>query len=151
VAGLVQAVCRIDKRVRRARQLRRDMTPSERRLWWRLRELSPEGSHFRRQATIGPYFADFVCHTTKLVIEIDGGQHGVAVRIERDLKRDAYLKRNGYRVLRFWNNDLRENIDGVLMVICDALQKVRTPPTPDPPPPPAGGGESVGHVWPSDA
>jgi very-short-patch-repair endonuclease len=134
---------RADKRVNRARHLRRDMTPSERKLWWRLRELAPEGSHFRRQATIGPYFADFACHSTKLVIEIDGGQHGMTPRIKRDLKRDAYLERNGYRVLRFWNNDVRENIDGVLMVICDALQKVQTPPPPDPSPPQAGGGECV--------
>lgn len=133
----------VDRRVHRARQLRRDMTPSERKLWWRLRELSPKGSHFRRQATIGPYFADFACHTSKLVIEIDGEQHGMTSQIERDVKRAAYLERNGYRVLRFWNNDVCENIDGVLMVIYDALQKVRTPTTPDPSPPQAGGGEPI--------
>ena len=85
----------------------------------------------------------FRLSTSKLVIEIDGGQHGMTSRIERDLKRAAYLERNGYRVRRFWNNDVRENIDGVLMVICDALQKVRTPPTLDPSPPQAGGGETM--------
>jgi very-short-patch-repair endonuclease len=78
-----------------------------------------------------------------LVIEIDCGQHGMTSQIERDVKRAAYLERNGYRVLRFWNNDVRENIDGVLMVIYDALQKVRTPPTPDPSPPQAGAGEPI--------
>jgi very-short-patch-repair endonuclease len=100
---------RKDVRVPRARQLRRDMTAAERKFWWRLRELAPQGSHFRRQATIGPYFTDFACHTTKLVIEIDGSQHGQHAQFRRDLKRDAYLKRNGYRVLRFWNSDVREN------------------------------------------
>ena len=130
---------RPDKRVPRARELRRDMTAAERKLWWRLRELAAAGSHFRRQATIGPYFVDFACHTNKLVIELDGGQHNYAGQLRRDLKRDAFLKRNGYRVLRFWNNDVRENIDGVLTLICVALEKV--PPTPDPSPPQAGGGE----------
>jgi very-short-patch-repair endonuclease len=146
-----QMARRVDKRVNRARQLRRDVTASERKLWWRLRELALEGSHSRRQATIGPYFADFACHTTKLVIEIDGAQHGMTPRIKRDLKRDTYLERNGYRVLRFWNHDVRENIDGVLMVIRDALQKVRMPPTPDPSPPQVGGGEIVHHGSSSDA
>jgi very-short-patch-repair endonuclease len=98
------------------------MTAPERKLWWRLRELAPKGSHFRRQATIRPYFADFACHTTRLVIEIDGGQHGHAAQFKHDLKRDAYLSRNGYRVLRFWNNDVRQNIEGVLSVICEALE-----------------------------
>jgi hypothetical protein len=76
------------------------------------------------------------------MIEIDGGQHGRAAQINRDLKRDAYFKRNGYRVLRFWNNDVRGNIEGVLTVICDALENAQTPPTPDPSPPQAGGGEN---------
>jgi very-short-patch-repair endonuclease len=130
----------VDKRIPRARQLRREMTPSERKLWWHLRELAPEGAHFRRQATIGPYFADFACHTTKLVIEIDGGQHGNSTQIARDLKRDTYLKRNGYRVFRFWNTDVQRNIEGVMTLICDALEQL--PPTPDPSPPQAGGGET---------
>src|SRR5690349_14014002 len=106
VGGLLRPARKVDLRVRRARQLRRDMTTAERKLWWKLRELGATGSHFRRQATIGPYFADFACHTTKLVIEIDGGQHNETARARRDAKRDAYLKRNGYRVLRFWNNDV---------------------------------------------
>jgi very-short-patch-repair endonuclease len=128
----------MDKRVPRARQLRRDMTPAERKLWWHLRELSPEGSHFRRQATIGPYFVDFACHTTKVVIEIDGGQHGQIAQITRDQKRDSFLRRNGYRVLRFWNNDVRENIEGVLTVICEVLES-RKAPHPRPLPTASGG------------
>jgi very-short-patch-repair endonuclease len=142
VGGLLPTDRGKDKRVPHARQLRRAMTAPERKLWWRLRELAPNGSHFRRQATIGPYFADFACHTTKLVIEIDGGQHGRPAQFKRDLRRDAYLRRNGYRVLRFWNNDVRENIEGVLSVIYDALESRQKPPTPDPSPPQAGGGEN---------
>jgi very-short-patch-repair endonuclease len=109
------------------------MTMPERKLWWRLRELAPIGTHFRRQATIGPYFVDFACHTTKLVIEIDGDQHGQAAQFKRDRKRDAYLSRSGYRVLRFWNNDVRENIEGVLNVICEALELRQSPPPLTPP------------------
>jgi very-short-patch-repair endonuclease len=139
----------MDKRVPRARQLRRDMTLAERKFWWRLRELAPEGSHFRRQATIGPYFADFACHTTKVVIEIDGGQHGEAAQIKRDLKRDAYLRRNGYRVLRFWNHDVRENIEGVLSVVCEVLES-RKAPHPRPLPTASGGRGEVARSFTPD-
>jgi very-short-patch-repair endonuclease len=106
------------------------MTFAERKLWWRLRELAPSGSHFRRQATIGPYFADFACHTTRLVVEIDGGHHGELLHIRRDLKREAYLKKNGYRVLRFWNNEVHGNIDGVMSVIWDELETTKNAPHP---------------------
>jgi hypothetical protein len=68
-----------------------------------------------------------------LVIEIDGGQHSEVMQGKRDLKREAYLKRNGYRVLRFWNNDGPENIEGVLTVICVALEARESPPPPTPP------------------
>jgi very-short-patch-repair endonuclease len=97
-----------------------------------------DGSHFRRQATIGPYFVDFACHEKRLVIELDGGQHAEAVQAARDAKRDEYLRSNGYRVLRFWNNDVMANIDGVLEVIAEAVS-VSAPPTPDPSPPLRGG------------
>src|SRR5579859_4761526 len=133
VGGLLRTKSRKDKRVPQARRLRRDMTAAERKLWWRLREVAPKGSHFRRQATIGPYFADFACHSTGVVIEVDGGQHGQSSQITRDRIRDAYLRRSGYRVLRFWNNDIRENIEGVLTVICNALNARESPPPPTPP------------------
>jgi very-short-patch-repair endonuclease len=119
------------------------MTDAERKLWLRLRHLSVKGTHFRRQATIGPYFADFACHTRRLVIELDGGQHNLGEQAKRDVERDAYLRENGYRVLRFWNNDVLSNTQGVLEVIAEALAHV-APPTPDPSPPLAslvGGGE----------
>jgi very-short-patch-repair endonuclease len=127
-----------DQRVPRARRLRRDVTDAERKLWQRLRALETDGSHFRRQATIGPYFADFACHARKLVIELDGGQHGVEAHSVADSKRDAYMRANGYRVLRFWNNDVMQDADGVLEVIAEALS-VSPPPTPDPSPPLRGG------------
>jgi len=90
-----------DSRVPRARQLRRVMTHAERKLWWLLREARLPGTHFRRQATIERYFADFCCHTCKLVIEIDGGGHAVRRQMMADAKRTEFLKSRGYRVLRF--------------------------------------------------
>jgi very-short-patch-repair endonuclease len=93
--------------------------------------------HFRRQATIGPYFADFASHQLKIIIEVDGGQHAGSAADER---RTSYLASEGYRVLRFWNNDVIENMSGVLSTIDTAINAER-PPTPDPSPPQAGGGE----------
>jgi very-short-patch-repair endonuclease len=127
-----------DRRVPKARRLRRDSTDAERKLWQRLRGLRTKDSHFRRQATIGPYIVDFACHGKRLAIELDGGQHGEAAHAARDAKRDEYLRASGYRVLRFWNNDVMANIDGVLEVIAEALSAA-APPTPDPSPPLRGG------------
>jgi very-short-patch-repair endonuclease len=111
------------------------MTDAERKLWLRLRRLPVEGTHFRRQATIGPYFADFACHSKRLVIELDGGQHNFGEQARRDAERDAYFQQSGYRVLRFWNNDVLRNVQGVLEVIFEAISSDPTPPTPDPSPP----------------
>jgi very-short-patch-repair endonuclease len=131
-----------DTRVPRARRLRRDLTDAEQKLWRHLKRLSLPQSHFRRQATIGPYFADFACHEARLVIEVDGGQHNETAGIAVDAARTDYFQSQGYRVLRFWNNDVLANIDGVLTTIDEAL-KVRSPSTPDPSPPRAGGGERM--------
>jgi very-short-patch-repair endonuclease len=136
-----------DTRVPRARRLRRDMTDAERKLWSRLKGLAVGSSHFRRQATIGSYFADFACHEQRLVIEVDGGQHGEANFIKNDASRTEYLKSQGYRVLRFWNNEVLTNIDGVMSVIYQALENA--PPTPSPSPPQAGGGEKSIHPTPA--
>jgi very-short-patch-repair endonuclease len=120
----MKASRRSDKRVPTARRLRRDMTDAERKLWQRLRQW-PEGrAHFRRQATIGPYFADFACHSNRLVIELDGGQHGYGPQASRDAARDDFFRASGYRVLRFWNHDVLTNIDGVLTVIAEAIDAV---------------------------
>jgi very-short-patch-repair endonuclease len=101
-------------------------------LWQRLRHLDVAGSHFRRQATIGPYFADFACHAARLVIEIDGGQHNEAAGLARDAKRTAELESRGYRVLRFWNNEVLGNVEGVMVTIAAAVRDV-DPPPPTPP------------------
>ena len=129
VGGGGQMPRKSDDRISRARELRRNPTDYERKLWQHLRSLPIHTAHFRRQATIGPYFADFACHATRVVIEVDGGQHANSVS---DQIRTTYLNENGYRVLRFWNNEVLGNIDGVLEVILSALE---APPTPDPSPP----------------
>jgi very-short-patch-repair endonuclease len=130
-----------DTRVPRARQLRRAMTDAERRLWWHLRGLKMKGAHFRRQATIGPYFADFACHECGLVVEVDGGGHAEHEQIVADNARTQFLESQGYQVLRFWNNDVLKDTETVMMVINDALTALRPqqPPTPDPSPPRAKG------------
>ena len=127
----------------RARELRRAMTEAEKKLWWQLRQLPLANSHFRRQAAIGPYFADFASHKCRLVIEVDGGGHNEAPQIAADEARTAFLKSRGYRVLRFWNNEVLKEIDGVMTLIYEAVHQ-HAPPTPDPSPPFAsrmGGGE----------
>jgi very-short-patch-repair endonuclease len=124
----------IDARVPRARKLRRDMTDAERKLWWHLRRLPIDHSHFRRQATIGPYFADFACHERRLVIEVDGSQHNQPENIVRDTERSIYLESQGYRILRFWNNDVLKNIDGVMEAILAAMHQQEAGPPPLPPP-----------------
>lgn len=93
----------------RARRLRREKTDAEKKLWRELRELNRQGFHFRQQAPIGPYIADFADHTAKLVIEVDGGQHGEPEGLKSDATRTNWLKANGYRVLRFWNTDVLGN------------------------------------------
>ena len=102
----------------RSRELRRNSTDAEQHLWRALRETFPQAK-FRRQQPLGPYFADFCSHPARLIVEADGGQH--AERTEHDAARTRFLRAEGYRVLRFWNNDILENTDGVLAVIAAAL------------------------------
>jgi very-short-patch-repair endonuclease len=97
---------------RRARSLRRDQTAAEVRLWSRLRNASLNGFKFRRQFPIGEFIADFCCPRRRFVIELDGAQH--AEQVHRDEWRSALLARHGYRVLRFWNEEIINNLDGVL-------------------------------------
>ncbi|GAB2179154.1 endonuclease domain-containing protein [Dongia sp. agr-C8] len=101
--------------LKRAKRLRADMTEAEKKLWYRIRLNQLGGLHFRRQVSIGDYAVDFACLTKKLVIEVDGGQHDWLK--EQDEARTRYLEARGYRVIRFWNNEVFENIDGVLHVI----------------------------------
>ena len=102
-----------------ARALRRDLTDAERLIWCRLRNRGLYGHKFRRQHPVGPYVVDFVCIEERLVVEIDGGQH--AEQAARDEMRSVFLKAKGYRVLRFWNNEVMANIEGVLAAIAAAL------------------------------
>ncbi len=101
--------------------MRREKGPAERRVWYRLRELNRQGFQFRQQAPIGPYIADFCDHTAKLVIEVDGGQHGEAKGLAADKRRTRWLQSQGYQVLRFWNHDVLTNIYGVEVAIMLAL------------------------------
>jgi very-short-patch-repair endonuclease len=96
-----------------ARRLRRDRTEAEDRLWKYLRNRQMDGAKFRSQSPVGPYVADFLCAEAKLIVELDGGQHG----IEKDAARTKALEAAGYRVLRFWNNDVLANTEGVLAEI----------------------------------
>ena len=106
----------------RARTLRRSATDAEKALWRALREKLPEAK-WRRQVPVGPYIADLLSFNAKLVIEADGGQHDE--RADLDARRTASLEANGYRVLRFWNNDILTNMPGVIETIAAAL-----PPSP---------------------
>jgi very-short-patch-repair endonuclease len=108
----------------RARAMRREPTEAERRLWGILRGQRLAGFKFRRQATVGPYIVDFLCHAEKLIIELDGGQHAES---ERDRCRDAWFERRGYRVLRFWNTEMMTNRDGVVFAIGRSLSLDWTP------------------------
>lgn len=95
-----------------AKNLRKNSTKSERILWKHLRNKQLEGLKFRRQQPIGKYIVDFVCFEKQIIIEVDGGHH--IVQIKKDLERDNWLSQKNFKVLRFWNNDVLTNIDGVL-------------------------------------
>jgi very-short-patch-repair endonuclease len=105
----------------RARRMRREKGPAERKLWYSLREFNRQGFQFRQQAPIGPYIADFCDHTAKLVVEVDGSQHGEPVGMAYDRLRTHWLESQGYKVLRFWNNEVLTNIGGVEIAIMLAL------------------------------
>jgi very-short-patch-repair endonuclease len=120
-----------------ARRLRRNSTIAEQRLWYRLRSRGLYGLKFVRQEPIGPYIVDFVCREHRLVVEVDGGQHCENLR---DNLRDQWLRDNSYRVLRFWNNDVLENIEGVLESIANAIPHDGRAPSP-----PSSGGEGWGE------
>ena len=102
------------------RTLRKSLTPAEGKLWAHLRGGRLGGVVFRRQHAIGPYVADFCSPRHHLVLELDGSPH--LQQKEQDLQRTEYLRSQGYRVLRFWNNDVIANLDGVIAAILDTLQ-----------------------------
>ena len=121
-----------------ARRLRKNPTDAETRLWSRLRRKQLDGHRFRRQVSLGPYVADFVCFEARLIVEVDGGQHAERAA---DTARTAWLEAQGYRVLRFWNNDVLGNIDGVVETIRAAFARHSSPVKHPPPHPSPARGE----------
>ncbi|MBM4285441.1 MAG: endonuclease domain-containing protein [Deltaproteobacteria bacterium] len=110
------------------------MTDAERRLWYHLRNRRLGGCKFRRQYPVGPYIVDFICLEKNLVIEVDGGQH--AENEAQDTERSAYLNKMGYRVVRFWNNEVLQETEAVLQAIFDLIANAKkNSPSPRPSPP----------------
>ena len=103
----------------RSRDLRNNLTDAERKLWRVIRNRQLNGIRFNRQVPIGPFICDFVARTEKLIIEVDGGQH--AIEATADARRARFLEDRGYLVIRFWNNEVLENIEGVVEAILQAL------------------------------
>jgi len=106
-----------------AKTLRKNMTVQEKTLWNILRNNKFYGLKFRRQVPIGNYIVDFVCEIHNMIIELDGGQHNEPDNIEYDKQRTEFLENKGYKVLRFWNNEIDNNIDGVCEVIYKTIFK----------------------------
>jgi len=106
-----------------AKAIRARPTDAEKVLWYKLCNRQIEGAKFRRQQQIGNYIVDFVCFERKLIIEIDGGQHHEAPGKIKDEERTQSLEKKGYRVLRYWNNDVLQNIEGVVYNISEAIKQ----------------------------
>jgi very-short-patch-repair endonuclease len=104
-----------------ARKLRQSRTDAERALWAKLRNKQLEGVKFRRQQPLGRYVVDFLSFERRIIVEIDGGQHNEEEVSKRDEERTAWLQERGYRVLRFWNNEVLANMEGVVEKIREAL------------------------------
>jgi len=119
-----------------AKGLRKKSTDAEKLLWSRLRAGRCEGMKFRRQHPVGQYIVDFVCLERKLIIELDGGQHALPGEAWKDRQRDAWLEKEGYTVVRFWDNEVLMNRNGILDAIMERLHR-----TPSPQSPPLKGGE----------
>ena len=105
-----------------AHELRQRQTKAEKTLWARFRNRQLEGVKFRRQLPIGHYVVDFASFENRIIVEIDGGQHNERGTREKDKERTAWLKGRGYHILRFWNNEVLKNGEGVLEVIREALR-----------------------------
>lgn len=124
-----------------AKGLRKRLTEVEQLLWSRLRAGRFEGMKFRRQHPVGQYRADFVCLERKLIIELDGSQHALPEGLLKDRQRDAWLEKEGFTVVRFWDNEVFTNTIGVLEIIRERLHR-----TPSPESPPLKGGEVNTHT-----
>jgi len=104
----------------RARDLRSNPTEAEKRLWSAIRQRQIAGLRFRHQMPIGHWIVDFACPSHRLIVEVDGGQHAGS---SRDARRDGYLAARGWRVLRFWNNEVLDNLEGVVRAVVEAAQE----------------------------
>jgi very-short-patch-repair endonuclease len=109
----------------RATELRKNSTEAERHLWRRLSNRQLANTRFNRQVPIGSFICDFVARTPKLIVEVDGGHH--ASSVDRDARRTGFLEDQGYRVLRFWNDDVLSNVEGVLKVIARTISDMPSP------------------------
>jgi very-short-patch-repair endonuclease len=114
---------------KRSRQLRKNMTEAERKLWGRLRRRQLGGLRFRRQVPFDKYIADFVCFEPKIIIEVDGSQH--LIQVAYDAERTKFLQLFGYKVLRFWNSEVLNDIESVLQTILDIPPSARWAPSPE--------------------
>ena len=101
----------------KARELRNNMTKQETKIWSLIRDRKFYGYRFLRQYPIGNYIVDFICRSKKIIIEIDGGQHNEPESIEYDKRRTQYFEEKGYKVIRFWNNDIDKNLLGVYRIL----------------------------------
>ena len=114
------------------------MTEQERKIWNIIKNRQFLGYRFRRQFPIGNYIVDFVCREKKIIIEIDGGQHNEATNINYDNKRTEYLKKEGYTVIRFWNNEIDNNLSGVYEKLTEIFEITPSQPSPS--------GEGVNNI-----
>lgn len=112
----------MEEKFNKARNLRKKSTPQELKLWKLIKNKQVKNYKFKRQVPIGNYIVDFSCAEKKLIIEIDGGQHNTETEIIYDKKRTEYLEKQGYKVIRFWNNEIDNNIEGVYSIILEQLQ-----------------------------
>ncbi len=126
----------------RARRLRGKMTDAEARLWRALRRDQLNGHHFRRQHPVGPFTLDFYCPSLRLAIELDGGQHA-AQQKQADERRTRFLPEKNIAVVRYWNNDVFGNFQGVLADLVTVIEKRSRDVTPSPPLPLSGGGSTA--------
>jgi very-short-patch-repair endonuclease len=117
------------KRLPNARKLRQEQTDAEKTFWNQVKDRRLEGHKFRRQVPIDPYIVDFMCLEKRLVVEIDGGQHDE--NRAKDDHRTRYIEQQGFRVIRFWNNDVLQNMPGVLEIVLASLgRRPAAPPRP---------------------
>ena len=126
-----------------ARNMRSEPTKAEKKLWDTLRDYKQDGFKFRRQVPFDNYIVDFACHSAKLIIEVDGHTHTSERELQYDNNRQTFLESRGYKVLRFWNEDIFQSLDQIIAEIETYL----TPPTPNPSP--RGGGEQTVSTPPS--